>query len=177
MVSQINTIPEEVYWLFVVVFCSGIIWFLGPNGIKRGLRYLGMLFLAEYVALLSCFAIIFRETRLERKYDIIPFWSYDKPDLANDNMLNVLMFVPIGFLAASLIKKYTVSKTMALSFFISAVFELLQFVFRRGHCDIDDIIHNTFGGMIGCLLFLGCMFVCVIYKRLSLRVRNQSSIG
>lgn len=177
MVSQINTIPEEAYWLFVVVFCSGIIWILGLYGLKKGLRYLGMLFLAEYVALLSCFAIIFRETRLERKYDIIPFWSYDKPDLANDNMLNILMFVPIGFLAASLMKKHTVAKTIALCLFISASFEVLQLVFRRGHCDIDDIINNTFGGMIGCLLFLGCMWVCVIYRRLSLRIRKQSCIG
>ena len=32
---------------------------------------------------------------------------------------------------------------------LSILIELLQYVFKIGHCDIDDVISNTIGGLIG----------------------------
>ncbi len=40
-----------------------------------------------------------------------------------------------------------------ISFEMSLLVELIQLVTRVGSCDVDDMILNTLGGMIGCLCF------------------------
>ena len=66
-------------------------------------------------------------------------------------ILNVLMFVPVGVCCKNLIKhKYVMFVvSVALSLFI----EINQFVFRRGVFEIDDVICNTIGALIGYSIF------------------------
>lgn len=67
--------------------------------------------------------------------------------------LNIAVFVPFGallFLRWPRLRK--ISSCTALSAAFSLVIELLQLIFRRGVCDIDDLICNTAGGLIGALL-------------------------
>ena len=39
------------------------------------------------------------------------------------------------------------------AFLLSFVIEILQALTHRGLCEIDDIVHNTVGAWLGCLLF------------------------
>ncbi len=62
---------------------------------------------------------------------------------------NILMFIPYGFIGW-LFPKYNDLKTL-LIYFLSflIVIEALQYFTRLGVFDIDDIILNTFGVVIG----------------------------
>ncbi len=68
---------------------------------------------------------------------------------------NILAFLPFGFFLPFLWKRFrhfyrTVLSTAAFSLIV----ELLQLVTKVGTCDIDDVLLNTLGGVIGYLLFL-----------------------
>ena len=67
---------------------------------------------------------------------------------------NIVLFVPIGVLLMmvfSFKQKWIVS--IAVSFFLSVVIEIIQLIFHRGLFEFDDMVHNTFGGAIGVALY------------------------
>ncbi len=66
-------------------------------------------------------------------------------------LLNVLMFVPMGFLIPMINRKIFDKATFAFLFgFVSTtLIESIQLVFHLGHCDVDDLIANTLGALIG----------------------------
>lgn len=70
-------------------------------------------------------------------------------------LLNILMFVPLGFLLPMVFprKCATWPKVLLVSFATTLATELLQLISMRG-TDIDDIIANTIGGLCGFSLFL-----------------------
>lgn len=65
-------------------------------------------------------------------------------------VLNILMFVPLGFLLPLGIKWFrTCYRTYIAGFLMTVCIELAQLVLRRGVCEMDDIVNNTVGTMIG----------------------------
>ena len=66
---------------------------------------------------------------------------------------NLIAFLPMGFFVALLAPKrpYGVF-ALAVVYLSCAVAEILQYVFNVGSFDIDDVILNTAGGLIGILL-------------------------
>lgn len=66
---------------------------------------------------------------------------------------NVVLFIPIGYIFPMILKRYRSIKTMAvLSIAISLFIEFIQFFVGRS-CDIDDLILNFVGGIIGYTIF------------------------
>jgi glycopeptide antibiotics resistance protein len=69
---------------------------------------------------------------------------------------NILWFVPFGFLLPLLIERHRFVKTMLAGLMFSLAIETLQFVFYKGVAEIDDLILNSLGVLIGfclCKLF------------------------
>lgn len=64
---------------------------------------------------------------------------------------NILWFVPFGFICGA--KKQGLWKTVLWTFLLSLTIEVLQFVFSSGYSDVEDLILNTLGGVIGFLLY------------------------
>jgi glycopeptide antibiotics resistance protein len=91
-----------------------------------------------------------------RSINFIPFREAvlynSKGDLA-EVMLNVVIFIPLGIYAGLLFRQWNFGKKLLLFFGISLMFEVLQFILRIGAFDITDLLTNTFGGIIGLLLF------------------------
>lgn len=163
--SIAERIPIELYWglfgLFVVVLLVLIWW----KGIWQGLRYGAVILLAEWVFLVLSAIVLFRETGAVRGYNLMPFWSYWDygghsyfMEMFGENILNVLLFVPIGFLAGCGLRGMTLKKVLLLGGGISVFIELLQFVFKKGFCETDDVIHNV----LGCLIGYGLWRLCCI---------------
>lgn len=70
---------------------------------------------------------------------------------------NVAGFVPFGALLPIVVRDVRKAwKVVMLSFEISALIEIAQLLFQVGCFDIDDIILNTLGGLIGYLVFWVC---------------------
>lgn len=63
---------------------------------------------------------------------------------------NILMFIPFGIFIPLLSTKFqTILRCTAAAFFCSTALELLQLLTGRGFCQLDDIVTNTIGGIIG----------------------------
>lgn len=67
--------------------------------------------------------------------------------------LNVVMFIPFGFLLPFIWKKTdNLMSVTTYSFFFSLVIELSQLLNARA-TDVDDLLMNTLGGIIGFIIF------------------------
>lgn len=96
------------------------------------------------------------------RYNLVPFleiarfWKY-REILGIYSFLNlvgnVLIFVPTGFFIPILWKKKKgVVFTTCITFEMSLLVEVLQLIFRVGSFDVDDLILNTLGGILGYIL-------------------------
>ncbi|WP_423406991.1 VanZ family protein [Heyndrickxia sp. MSNUG] len=107
-------------------------------------------------------------------YNIIPFKtisnyikasSHINQNIWISNLFgNVLAFLPMGFFLPMLFKRFNgIWKTTCAVFLATSSVEVLQFLTRVGSFDVDDIILNTAGGIIGYLLF--AMVFRIMQKR------------
>lgn len=83
-----------------------------------------------------------------------------------NTVLNIILFVPFGFLLPSIWKRYrTFKKTFWAGLGLSFLIEVLQ-IFTYRLTDIDDLITNSVGTIIG--FFLSNMFA----KKLRMKLSN-----
>ncbi len=153
IISLYQDVPQEVYEGLLSVFCLGLVSFIVWKGFKTGLRYSATLLLLEYIFLIFCSTVIFRVTGDTRKYDFHPFWSYDRPELLIENIMNVVVFIPVGILLGIAFKQMTWWKALLIGCSISVCIEAQQFFFMKGFSEIDDVMHNTLGCLIGYMIF------------------------
>lgn len=67
---------------------------------------------------------------------------------------NIICFIPFGFMLPIISMKMRKSLLVTLvSFELSIVIEVTQLVFKVGSFDVDDLVLNTIGGLIGVLLY------------------------
>ncbi len=67
---------------------------------------------------------------------------------------NVIAFAPMGFLLPLLFNRIKgVVKVSVISFTISLFFELIQLITNLGIFDVDDMILNTIGSIIGFMVY------------------------
>lgn len=140
------------------VFCMGLVVFIAWKGLKTGLRYSATLLLVEYIFLLFCSTVFFRTTSELRKYDFQPFWSYKaiqdgREDLLTENIMNVVVFIPVGLLLSIAFKQVTWWKALLIGCCISITIESLLFWFMRGFSELDDVMHNTVGCIMGYIIY------------------------
>ncbi|RDU35864.1 VanZ family protein [Neobacillus piezotolerans] len=82
------------------------------------------------------------------------FSSWEGFSLTDEFFGNILAFLPFGFFMPLLFGKLaTRARIAACSFLLSLCVETVQFSFRVGAFDVDDLILNTVGGMIGYGIF------------------------
>jgi glycopeptide antibiotics resistance protein len=79
---------------------------------------------------------------------------YDK--LLAELIMNVMMFVPIGFFTGGALKKKHILNALVFGLGLSLFIELTQLITTRGVFNVDDIIHNT----LGCIVGFGCFVFC-----------------
>jgi glycopeptide antibiotics resistance protein len=105
----------------------------------------------------------------KRSVNLIPF--NEPVILSSENILNIMIFTPLGVYAGILFERWIFGKKLFFAFLISLIVEALQFILAVGAFDITDIITNTLGGIIGLLLFNA------IEKRFNTRVKAQKFIN
>lgn len=183
--GSIGKVPEEVYVGLVVLFVVGTGFFLWKKGWREGLRASSVLLLVEWVFLILCTAVIFRESSESSRINLIPLSSYFDiaensylMEVAAINILNVLMFIPVGLLLGlgqgtrnhgdTEPRNYGRGWTsvILIGSGLSLTIEILQFIFKRGLCEADDIIHNL----------LGCIVGFAIYRLISRLIKTCISI-
>lgn len=68
--------------------------------------------------------------------------------------MNVVVFIPVGLLLGIAFKQMTWWKALLIGCGISVTIEALQFFFVRGFSELDDVMHNTLGCILGYSLWL-----------------------
>ena len=69
---------------------------------------------------------------------------------------NILIFVPYGFFVSMAGRTRGFFKTFFFSMFLSLAVETVQLITRVGSFDVDDILLNTIGGVLGYIAFVLC---------------------
>lgn len=98
------------------------------------------------------------------RYDFHPFWSYKafidgRDDLLLENLLNVLLFIPFGLLLWCIMKLKKWWKALAVGCVFSLCIEIAQLIMKRGFSELDDVIHNLLGTIIGYGLAAGLTMI------------------
>lgn len=103
--------------------------------------------------------LLTRTLRDTRAFDLRFMWSYREmlagdPNWKKDviqNIQNVLFYIPFGLLHP--IKKWKAVLTTSVLY--SVVIELIQYIGGYGLVELDDVICNTLGTMIGFWIWTG----------------------
>ena len=92
--------------------------------------------------------------------EIKRFWNYREQlgvMAVMSNLLgNVLIFVPFGFFMPIGSRFRSFLATTFYGFGISLCVELFQLVIKVGSFDVDDLLLNTVGSVLGYMLFILC---------------------
>lgn len=144
-----QNVPAIVYVGLAIVFLIGVVLVFVLYGRNQGLRYSCRILSVDYLALLFCSTVFFRKYSDRRGHDFQPFWSYGQNDLQYENIMNVVAFVPVGILLGCAFRSMTWWKVMLIGGVVSVLIETMQFFFKRGFSDVDDVMHNTVGCVIG----------------------------
>lgn len=116
--------------------------------------------------------IVFFARDVRRSINLTPFNMIVEQGFTLNVWGNVLMFIPLGLYFADFMKKFNLWKILFYIIGISLFIEVTQYVLKRGTSDIDDLILNTVGGLIGIMFYL---LIKTIFKNQE-RVHNAVSI-
>lgn len=90
----------------------------------------------------------------KRSMNLVPFNEplilNGRPDMG-EQILNILIFIPLGIYTTILIKKWGILKSILSFSLVSFTLENIQYLLSIGAFDITDIITNTTGGTLGLL--------------------------
>ena len=148
------------YWVIPVVVISLLIVFLFDRSKfkKPGLALLLILWSSAVLYLM----FLYRLPAGKGKIITTPFHMYREAQrysgsIATNQSLrqilfNMLLFVPLGAILTSLTHRPWLA--VAVGILISVIAELLQYWSGLGWADIDDVISNTLGLLLGVLIFL-----------------------
>lgn len=94
--------------------------------------------------------------------NLVPFMDirYDLLNISGTNFLysntfiNIFLFIPLGFYLNILGTKFHILTRASILISIPIIVEIIQYITSSGISDIDDVILNFTGGLIGMLLSL-----------------------
>lgn len=109
-----------------------------------------------YVLCILYITILSRTPALARNVRPIPFWSFldwfkGNWSRGGSIALNIVLFIPLGYLLSGVWKSKTVP--FITCFAVTIAIEVAQYFSYYGYFDTDDIIANFLGGVIGVLCF------------------------
>lgn len=146
-----------------------------------------LLYGVMFFYLLILFGVLFLKKNIGsfQSVNLIPFHTIGAYMFSDDIILksfalsnvlgNIVIFVPLGIYATLLNKKKSIIVNTSVVALLSAGVEVLQFVFKVGASDIDDVILNTIGGLVGIILF---QVIHVIFKsKTKLAIELLAPIG
>ena len=173
MYATIRTLPHYFPEIFVnriiisviafAVFCAVSIFLYKKHKFNK-LQCGAAILLSLYIVVLLYFTVVGRYSHEEYEYKINFFTSYrwffqyNGEQVLRQLLINFVMLLPVGFLLPVVIQaKHKYLITMALSLLLTVFIETMQLITKCGSFEIDDIINNFVGAVIGMLLYVLCI--------------------
>lgn len=140
-----------------IILCSIRITYLIVNK-QKFIFYKELTYLLFVIYILSLFYIVtFQDDNIGTS-NFIPFKEITRYDVTSriffKNIIgNILLFMPFGLFVTAYLKSKTVYPGLIITFISSVSVEVIQLMIGRTF-DVDDIILNVLGGVIGSLIFI-----------------------
>lgn len=139
-----------------VVFVLYLLLLLYVTLFRASITLWGAPFTKEYLNSISIVAGI-------QRGNFVPFHSIDYYLISQQEPFavgiinvfgNVLLFIPFGFLLPFIWSRLrALKKSVGILLLVSAFLEVMQLVLATGWFDVDDILLNVLGGLVGYYLF------------------------
>ena len=147
---MLNKIIEILISMFLLIPVFSVLYKTRFHNIKKTILYFVF---ATYLAAVYLFVGMptLQFMRFELSLTLTPFL----PMIADfkNTILNIILFIPLGIMLPFLWKKYdTLRETLFFGFLMSLAIELLQILTYRA-TDINDLIANTIGAVLGYFVF------------------------
>ena len=149
-------------WPMVLIFCVVIIAarisYLKQHH-KKIVFYREIFSLIFIIYILLLYELVTNTERGNGGLNLIPFTEITRYELGSDLFIynvigNILVFLPFGYFVSSYIKATRVSHILLVTLITSFTIEFVQHYIGRSF-DIDDILLNVVGAIIGFLLYIG----------------------
>ena len=168
---QLNIPKTKWILVFGIVFMTMFLILQERGCVKQYAKPVGTIVLGILLSLIVSFVFVMTLFRIPSKEDVSfclkPFESYwisaeGNIEVMLQIIINIVMFIPIGFLLPCCFKLYEKYRYVLLTVVkVSISIELFQLIFKIGSFEIDDVINNVFGTMIG----LGIYVLAEIVKK------------
>lgn len=145
-----------ILWIVLIV----LLWSLISVRKTKLTKIMNVLVLATALFGIIYGTLIGRSGDTAKLFYPIPFSVFlrakEQPELYREMLMNIFLFVPFGISLAFLLpEKFSIMKrlfmTLGAAFVLSMIIEIVQFSFRLGMAETDDILCNTMGGLVGAL--------------------------
>lgn len=152
------TVDSVILWIALSTFTGLITYILYKCGKMSLSTAIILPILMFYLSFALTITIFGRTPGSKARYELELFWSYRRAaagtkQLIWENFWNVVLFIPIGAMAAVLRKKRLWLAAL-FGMLLSIGIEVTQLLTYRGLFEFDDIFHNTLGAVIGVGLYL-----------------------
>lgn len=98
-----------------------------------------------------------------RLYNIKPFQFLNDLQVNIQQVIllagNIIIYIPIGFMVCDLLRMKKARKTFLFSIILLTIMEGIQYFLTLGVFDIDDILLNFTGFLIGYYFFIMCKYI------------------
>ena len=169
-IEYIQISYHRLIWviLFAVIFYLGLFILSKKRG-KKDIVFRAMLSMAcSFVFVMTLFS------RRSSEYYVTwkPFWSYytayklNNIELWLQIIMNIAMYIPIGFALPGCFRTIDrLWKVLALVLICSVGIEAIQYIFSIGYSEVDDVMNNLFGTLVGYALYMGFEKCCKKLKK------------
>ena len=172
--------PQWLYDILLMVLCTVAIWIFSRQKLIRTKlrRLLGVIYV-EYLILLMGATVIFRDSTCALGVEFLPFWNYTyvTQEVILETVLNIVMFIPVGFCSAVFLKRPVMLKIFLLSMTLSCTIEITQYLLERGFCETNDVMNNTAGGMLGYWLYKTTPMLIHAFSRKRFEYYGQNALA
>ena len=149
--------------------------------------YILLLIKILFLSRVSLLALFNSQRTLHRSINLIPFYSIKEYIFSNSATIkkfafgnvigNIVIFIPLGTYLSLFKNDKRVITNLLFIFIVSLFVEIIQGLLGIGASDIDDIILNCLGGLIGILGYKSLLFILRDEKKVHIAITILSAIG
>ena len=152
-------IPNEILYSSFLLCVVLILFGFFSSYVKDKKHFVFWSLFVEYILVVLCSTVVCRSCLAEARIEPMPFGDYIA--IANrtpgvsvwDIILNVVLFLPLGFLLSAIKQTWNWQNVLLSGFGFSFCIESMQFIFSKGIAQTDDLMHNSLGTLLGYFIF------------------------
>lgn len=152
-------IPNIVFYPSIILCIFLIFLGLFSSLIKGKKTFVFFVLFIEYLFVVISSTVLCRCDFAGARIEATPFWDYIAivnkiPGVSIwDIILNIVLFLPFGFLLSAIKPTLRLWVIVLLGLFFSFCIESMQYIFSKGIAQMDDLMHNSLGALLGVLMF------------------------